>query len=595
MKHRQIVNVISMLTIFFATLTIALFQVDQAKATAVTISGADSTSATITDLNGKNIDHATSIPDWQTVSLSYQWSIPNTTQIASGDTATFTLPSNVAANSNLQVPIKDNAGNSVGTFAISKGAQVGTLTFSQEFTTDTENRSGTLQFYVNGTKTDGSEQNFSVNKYGWISGYDAQNAPNELTWNIALDSSGKELTNVTLVDTMGPGQTFVPNSIVANTGYYSNGQFVNTGVITPIVSVSGNTIKMSFAKIYSAVNLTYTAQVAPDASAQNVGWDNDVTMTCDQGGGVSTSSSHKIEWGGVGSGNGEVDQGSVILTNTNAKDGTPITNSTFDLYDNNDKVVKTNLTTDSKGQINLTALPAGNYYFVQTKTPPNYTLNDQKFPFTITGGKVATVSVTNLDPPTTQPVDPTDPDPVDPPATVDPTDPDPVDPPATVDPTDPDPVAPPTTVDPTDPDPVDPPATVDPTDPDPTNPPVIVDPSTPDPVDPSDPSAGQPVLPDLSTNSGDNNTGNTHKVQNAIFIGDPIVIGDPPVSAKAKPVYYASSDNDSFRSRVFPSRSTGDLPQTGNDKNDSFLQSVVGVIILFIIGSEYLFWKKSKG
>lgn len=562
MKHRQIVNVISLLTVFFATLTIALFQVDQTKAATVTISGADSTSAMITDLNGKKIDHATSIPDWQTVSLSYQWSIPNSTQIASGDTATFTLPSNVAANANLQVPIKDNVGNSVGTFAISKGAQVGTLTFSQEFTTDTQNRSGTLQFYVNGTKADSSDQNFSVNKYGWISGYDAQNVPNELTWNIALDSSGQELTNVTLVDTLGPDQTFVANSIVAHTGYYSNGQFVNTGVITPVVSVSGNTIKMSFAKISSAVNLTYTAQVAPDASAQNVSWNNDVTMTCDQGGGVSTSSSHKIEWGGVGSGNGELGQGSVILTNTDAKDGAPIANSTFDLYDNNEKVVKTNLTTDSKGQINVADLPAGNYYFLQTKTPANYTLNDQKFPFTITSGKVATVLVTNLDPPTTQPVDPTDPDPVDPPTTVDPTDPDPVDPPVTVDPTDP---------------------------------PVVVDPSTPEPVDPSDPSAGQPVLPDTSTDSDNYNTGNEHKVQNAIFVGDPIVIGDPPVSSRPTPVYYASSNNDSFRSRVFPSRTTGNLPQTGNDKSDSFLQSVVGIIILFIIGSEYLFWKKSKG
>lgn len=570
MKHRQIAHIISIIVVFLATFTIALFQTNQAKAVSVSISGADASSAVITDLNGKTVDHSTSLPDWQTVSLSYKWSIPNDVQIANGDTTTFTLPSNVKANTDLNIPITDSAGNSVGTFSITKDAQVGTLTFSKEYTTDTENRQGTLQFYVCGTKADSSDQNFSVNKYGWISSYNSQDVPTQLTWNIALNSAGQKLTNVTLTDTLGADQAFVPNSVVANTGYYSNGQFISTGTITPNVSISGNTMKISFAKIDSAINLIYLAQVTPDANSQNVSWNNDVSMTCDQGNGVSTSSSHKIEWGGVGSGSGQVGTGNVVLTNTNSQTSVPIANSVFDLYDDNGKIVKSNLTTDQKGQISLTGLPTGNYYFLQTKTPTNYTLNTQKFPFTISDTKTATVFVTNTDPPAT--TDPSTPDPA------------PVGPPATTDPSNPDPA------------PVDPPATTDPITPDPTpvDPPLITDPT--DPNAPTDPIDSQPVIPvdPSSPSAGGSSSANTPKMENAIFVGDPIVLGDPPTT-QAKPVYYATTDNDSYRSQVFPSKKMTRLPQTGNDKNDSFLQSIVGVIILFIIGSEYLFWKKSKG
>lgn len=546
MKHRQMVKVMSVLTVFLASIMIALFHTNQVKAVSVSINGADASSAVLTDLNGKKIDHSAQIMDWQTVLVKYQWSIPNGVQISSGDSTTFTLPSNVKANANLQIPIKDNAGNSVGSFSISKGAQVGSLIFSREFSSETQNRQGSLQFYVCGSKVDDSDKNFSVNKYGWISGYDGQNVPSQLTWNIALNSAGQSLTNVTLTDVLGSGQKFVANSVVANTGYYSNGQFVSTGVIVPKVSISGNTMKLVFSKITTAVNLTYLANVAPDATAQNISWNNNVSMTCDQGNGVSTSSSHKIEWGGTGSGSGTVGKGDVILTDTDSQDGSPVVNASFDLYDSNDKLVKSNLVTDQKGQISLTGLTTGNYYFLQTKTPSNFTLNNNKFPFTIVNDKVATVSMTNIDPPTTQPTDPTDQNSADSPLITDPTDPD------------------------------------------------------PDPVETTDSSSGQTVIPvDPSAPTSGVSESNvasaaTPKLQNAIFVGDPILIGDPP-EANVKPVYYASNNNDQYHSQVFPSRRSGKLPQTGNSKGDSFLQSVAGVFILFIIGSEYLLWKKSKG
>lgn len=524
MEHRKLRQLLSLATLILAMITLALFHANRVQAAQVSINGTSATNAVITDANDKTVAHTMQLPDWQTYTVSYNWSIPNDVTIASGDTATFQLPNNIAPVTDLSIPIEDNSGNSVGTFKIDKGASSGTLTFNQVFDTDTVDRQGTLKFYVNGTTADDSDNQFSVNKYGWISGYDSNNVPDQLTWNIALDSSGQKLTNVKLVDTLGDGQTFVDGSVIAATGHYTNGQFVSTGTINPKVTVSGKTITMSFDQIDSAVNLTYLVNVTPTDTTNGNSWGNSVAMTCDEGGGGTVSSSHKIEWGGLGTGNAEVGTGSVVLKNTNTQNGAPVADTEFSLYDASGNLLKSNLVTDTNGEITVPNLTVGSYYFVQTKVPSNFTLNPTKLSFTISPDKTTSVSIENTDPPATTPNET----------------------------------------------------------------PTVVDPpegsngfesnltTTADPVDPSDPSAAV----------------QTRTTQTPIFIGEPILIGDS--GPELTPVYHTyNNDPDDTEELIFPSQKSSKLPKTGNDSSDGILETIAGIIIMIILGSEYILWKSS--
>lgn len=564
MKHKLSLIVLSLIAILMATLSFGA--TSTSKAATVPVAGLTADQAQITDQSNNPVTDSTSMYNWETYQLTYNWSVASNQAISAGDTATVYLPTNVAPTSNLNIPILDSSGNSLGNFTIDKGAKTGTMTFSKAIAASTTAQTGSFSFYVNGINTDANNPDqFVVNKYGWLSGLTNNTVPTSLTWNIAFNSSGDNLTNVILTDTLGPNQTYVPGSVQANNGYYLNGQFMIQGTLDPKVDVNGNQITFNFDNVSSAVNMIYLVKVSPNPNEAN-SWNNSVTLKSDQ---VSGTSSHTIEYGGSGSGS-QVSNGSVLMSLTDATKGTSLAGATFNIEDANGNVVKENLVTDTNGQINCDALTPGTYYFVETKSPEGYVLNDAKTSFTVTSGKNSTVAITNK---ATDPVDPPATDPTDPPTV------DPVDPPAT-DQTDP------SIVDPTDP--VDPPTT---------------DPSDPAAVDPSDPASSDPTDPkensDSSTTDSKNPVDPPVKSQSQQSNSAIEVIGDPPEEAPAEQVMKASKpikvlpDPATEHDAIYPA--TGKLPQTGNSNNDSILESIAGVIILFIIGSEYLFWKARKG
>lgn len=562
MKHKLSLIVLSLIAILMATLSFGA--TSTSKAATVPVSGLTANQAQITDESNNPVTDSTSMYNWETYQLTYNWTVASNQAVSAGDTATVYLPANVAPTSNLDIPILDSNGNSLGDFTIDKGAKTGTITFSKAISSSATDLTGSFSFYVNGINTDANNPDqFVVNKYGWLSGLTNNTVPTSLTWNIAFNSSGAKLTNVVLTDTLGPNQTYVPGSVQANNGYYLNGQFMIQGTLDPKVDVNGNQITFTFDNISSAVNMIYLVDVSPNPNEAN-SWNNSVTLKSDQ---VSGTSSHTIEYGGSGSGT-QVSNGSVLMSLTDATKGTSLAGATFNIEDLNGNVVKENLVTDTNGQINCDALKPGTYYFVETKSPEGYVLNDVKTSFTVTSGKSTAVAITNK---ATDSVDPPATDPTDPP--VDPTDP--VDPPAT-DPTDP------PAVDPTDP--VDPPAT------DPADPPVK------NPSDPADPKDTSSSSQSDTQDPVDPPKGQSQSQQSNSSIE---VIGDPPEEAPAKSAMKASKpikvlpDPETEHDAVYPA--TGKLPQTGNNNNDSLLESIAGVIILFIVGTEYLFWKSRKG
>ncbi|MEG0726183.1 MAG: Cna B-type domain-containing protein [Erysipelothrix sp.] len=67
----------------------------------------------------------------------------------------------------------------------------------------------------------------------------------------------------------------------------------------------------------------------------------------------------------------------------------------FDVYDSKDRLVFSNLETDSKGNLTLPSLAVGGeYYLVETQAPTGYVVRDGKIPFTVAKG-TNTLQVTN--------------------------------------------------------------------------------------------------------------------------------------------------------------------------------------------------------
>lgn len=87
----------------------------------------------------------------QLYNVSYTWTIDDDVKVNNGDTTNLNLPTNVNIDSDLDIPMLDDQGQTVGTFSIKTNNYTGTLTFNDALTNKI-NRRGTLNFWANGTK-----------------------------------------------------------------------------------------------------------------------------------------------------------------------------------------------------------------------------------------------------------------------------------------------------------------------------------------------------------------------------------------------------------------------------------------------------------
>ena len=87
-----------------------------------TITGLSGSDATVTNSQGQEVNPADLPADgWTGYNVSYNWSIPDSTNVTDGDTATVTLPAGMIVNQDTTGVVKNSKGEVVGTVKFTKG------------------------------------------------------------------------------------------------------------------------------------------------------------------------------------------------------------------------------------------------------------------------------------------------------------------------------------------------------------------------------------------------------------------------------------------------------------------------------------------
>jgi len=221
----------------------------------IEISGLGENDAVITDTNGKVIPNGSDLSKWDTYSVDYKWGIPDGVTIQAGDTATVTFPHTAVGRRDVTFPLYDDSGREIGTFSIKEGENTGTITFNDTLSNTATNRNGELHFYVKGTEENANVGlDWGINKIGWVAERNPDGSPALLTWNIAFNPNSTHLGQTVITDNLGPGQTYVPGSVHAQTGKFDeSGSFVSDGgSITPSVDAGNSTVIFSFDDVTTA-------------------------------------------------------------------------------------------------------------------------------------------------------------------------------------------------------------------------------------------------------------------------------------------------------------------------------------------------------
>lgn len=240
----------------------------------IDITGNTAQDAKVTTSSGEDVTGDNNLDRYDNYEITYNWSIPNGTNIQNGDTASFTIPNNVQIMNDTSFEVKTSDGEVIGTFIIKKGQRVGTLTFNSYLSQHPmTNIHGTLSIWGNGTVDQTYEQS-ELHKAGWIDGN------NQPTWDILYNPNSEHRTNVVITDTLLGPQKLDPNSIQVSLGKAdAQGNF--TGTVDPSIKpiIEGNKFIIKIPDLNQAVQIVYHS--TPTSSGQ-VNIDNKVSGKSDQ-------------------------------------------------------------------------------------------------------------------------------------------------------------------------------------------------------------------------------------------------------------------------------------------------------------------------
>lgn len=362
-------------------------------ASTVSVSGLGAGDATVYDANGKNVTGQTDLSRFRAYTVKYHGSIADSTQINNGDTATFTLPSDVQIANTQTCNVYDQNGNVAGTATIQPGSQTGTITFNNDLHGKL-NRQITLSVGVIGTTTTTTDNSnapstgngnhpsgdtnpatlaTAINKVGW---YDKDDN-NLIHWDIVANLHNANLKDPVITDNMGPGMELVQGSVKVQEGYYDNGTF--TGAISapnPQVTTNGSQITISVPSTNLAIHVSYEVKITNKDEAN---YENKATISAAN---LSQTGTDSATLPGELKGNVTFDEGGVTVLKEDATTKKPLAGAKFGLFTKDHQIVGEE-TTGADGEAHFGNLNSGDYVVKEIAAPSGYEINNQLYPVTV--------------------------------------------------------------------------------------------------------------------------------------------------------------------------------------------------------------------
>ena len=370
---------------------IPFFFKSSVSAATIQVNGLNGDQAIITDSSGKTVSDTQGLNEYNYYQVKYNWSIPDSVIIKSGDTAQFTLPSNIRVRSTETFNITDSQGQVVGRATIKAGSSTGTIAFTNVPSTFRYDRHGTLTFYGQGKTVPKTNVNsWMINKGGWVDNktLDSKGNPTQLYWNVVLNPAGKKLTGVSFTDKPQKGQTIILDSVEV---YQVNSSNKLGKKLSPKITMNADgSMTIDLGDINTPIYIEYKVSLSKNVSnSATTEWKNVGIMNWN--GGSSAHTTAFVRHGGSGTEVGY--NGSVELHKVDAITKKSLAGAVFDLENQSGKVLQSNLTTDSNGNLIVKNLKDGNYQFVEVKAPQGYQINSNPIKFTINDSSSNAVSV----------------------------------------------------------------------------------------------------------------------------------------------------------------------------------------------------------
>ena len=325
--------------------------------------------------------------------VKYQGSIPDSTQINNGDTATFTVPNNVQIATDQSCNVYDQNGNIAGTASIQAGSHTGVITFNNDLhgklsrtislsvgtigTTTTTTNNSNVPGQGSGNTPSGDNNPgalaTAINKVGW---FDKTN-PDIIHWDIVANIHNANLTNPVITDNMGPGMELVPGSVKVQEGYYVNGAF--TGAIdapNPQVTTNGSEMKISLPSTNLAIHVSYEAKITNTNESQ---YSNKATISAAN---LTQTGTDSAMLPGTLKGDVTYKQGGINVMKVDANTNKPLAGAKFALFTKGHESVG-EATTGADGIAHFTGLDAGDYYLKEIVAPKGYHINNKLYPVNV--------------------------------------------------------------------------------------------------------------------------------------------------------------------------------------------------------------------